>query len=53
MQPAKNSPPCSTSRRPASPSALFAHCFTAGKDVLAAKRIAEGLDRARIAVAAL
>ncbi|EAQ34392.1 OsmC-like protein [Nitrobacter sp. Nb-311A] len=30
--------------------ALFAHCFTCGKDVLAAKRIAEGLTRRGIAV---
>src|SRR5215510_1094926 len=30
--------------------ALFAHCFTCGKDVLAAKRIAEGLTEAGIAV---
>ena len=33
--------------------ALFAHCFTCGKDVLAAKRIAEGLDGARHRGAAL
>ena len=30
--------------------ALFAHCFTCGKDVLAAKRIAEGLTMRGIAV---
>src|SRR6188508_241853 len=30
--------------------ALFAHCFTCGKDVLAAKRIAEGLTARGIAV---
>src|SRR5882724_6785071 len=30
--------------------ALFAHCFTCGKDVLAAKRIAERLTAAGIAV---
>jgi len=30
--------------------ALFAHCFTCGKDVLAAKRIAEGLTSRGIAV---
>jgi len=30
--------------------ALFAHCFTCGKDILAAKRIAERLTAARIAV---
>jgi putative redox protein len=30
--------------------ALFAHCFTCGKDVHAAKRIAEGLNRLGIAV---
>lgn len=30
--------------------ALFAHCFTCGKDVHAAKRIAEGLTRLGIAV---
>ena len=30
--------------------ALFAHCFTCGKDVLAAKRIAEGLTTRGIAV---
>src|SRR5205814_8582149 len=30
--------------------ALFAHCFTCGKDVLAAKRIAEGLVERGIAV---
>src|SRR5712671_2147450 len=30
--------------------ALFAHCFTCGKDVLAAKRIAEGLTASGIAV---
>ncbi|MEA2906919.1 MAG: hypothetical protein QOI12_4306 [Alphaproteobacteria bacterium] len=30
--------------------ALFAHCFTCGKDVLAAKRIAEGLTALGIAV---
>jgi uncharacterized OsmC-like protein/pimeloyl-ACP methyl ester carboxylesterase len=30
--------------------ALFAHCFTCGKDVLAAKRIAEGLTARSIAV---
>ena len=39
--------------RPAGPVtayALFAHCFTCGKDVLAAKRIAEGLTARGIAV---
>src|SRR6186997_1684102 len=39
--------------RPAGPPAayaLFAHCFTCGKDVLAAKRIAEGLTARGIAV---
>jgi putative redox protein len=39
--------------RPAGPAiayALFAHCFTCGKDVLAAKRIAEGLTARGIAV---
>jgi putative redox protein len=30
--------------------ALFAHCFTCSKDVLAAKRIAEGLSRLGVAV---
>lgn len=30
--------------------ALFAHCFTCGKDVLAARRIADGLTRRGIAV---
>src|SRR5947209_18602633 len=30
--------------------AVFAHCFTCGKDVLAAKRIAEGLTARGIAV---
>src|SRR4051795_11637390 len=30
--------------------ALFAHCFTCGKDVLAAKRIAAGLTARGIAV---
>src|SRR5438477_7652631 len=30
--------------------ALFAHCFTCGKDILAAKRIAEGLTARGIAV---
>ena len=30
--------------------ALFAHCFTCGKDVLAAKRIAEGLAALGMAV---
>src|SRR5437868_10791662 len=30
--------------------ALFAHCFTCGKDILAAKRIAEGLTERGIAV---
>src|ERR1700755_2211152 len=30
--------------------ALFAHCFTCGKDILAAKRIAEGLTKRGIAV---
>ena len=30
--------------------ALFAHCFTCSKDVLAAKRIAEGLARAGVGV---
>ena len=30
--------------------ALFAHCFTCGKDVLAAKRIAAGLTSRGIAV---
>src|SRR5260370_15062411 len=30
--------------------ALFAHCFTCGKDILAAKRIAERLAAAGIAV---
>jgi putative redox protein len=30
--------------------ALFAHCFTCGKDVLAAKRIAEGLTARGVAV---
>src|ERR1700704_603683 len=30
--------------------ALFAHCFTCGKDILAAKRIAEGLTGRGIAV---
>ena len=30
--------------------ALFAHCFTCGKDVLAAKRIADGLTARGIAV---
>jgi putative redox protein len=30
--------------------ALLAHCFTCGKDVLAAKRIAEGLTKRGIAV---
>ena len=39
--------------RPAGPItafALFAHCFTCGKDILAAKRIAEGLTDRGIAV---
>jgi len=39
--------------RPAGPPlayALFAHCFTCGKDNLAAKRIAEGLTARGIAV---
>ena len=30
--------------------ALFAHCFTCGKDVLAARRIAQGLTQHGIAV---
>src|SRR5580704_1655845 len=30
--------------------ALFAHCFTCGKDILAAKRIAERLSAAGVAV---
>ena len=30
--------------------ALFAHCFTCGKDILAAKRIAERLTASGIAV---
>jgi uncharacterized OsmC-like protein/alpha-beta hydrolase superfamily lysophospholipase len=30
--------------------ALFAHCFTCGKDILAAKRIAEGLTSCGVAV---
>ena len=30
--------------------ALFAHCFTCGKDVRAAKRVAEGLTALGIAV---
>ena len=28
--------------------ALFAHCFTCGKDILAAKRIAEQIGRAHV-----
>ena len=42
---------CWTGRRASPwPIALFAHCFTCGKDVLAAKRIAEGLTMRGIAV---
>ena len=39
-------------RPPGEPAAyaLFAHCFTCGKDILAAKRIAEGLTARGIAV---
>jgi uncharacterized protein len=36
--------------RPARAYALFAHCFTCGKDVHAAKRIAEGLTSIGMAV---
>ena len=38
--------------RPAEPRgfALFAHCFTCGKDIFAASRIAEGLAARNIAV---
>ena len=51
MRAARTSPPCSTGRRASrSRIALFAHCFTCGKDVLAAKRIAEGLTVRGIAV---
>ena len=51
MRAARSSPPCSTGP-PGQPVAfaLFAHCFTCGKDVLAAKRIAEGLTARGIAV---
>lgn len=35
---------------PATATALFAHCFTCGKDVLAATRIAQGLSEHGIAV---
>ena len=51
MPKARSSPPCSTCR-PATPRAyaLFAHCFTCGKNVLAAKRIAEALTAQGIAV---
>ena len=54
MRAARSSPRCSTGR-PGQPLAyaLFAHCFTCGKDNLAAKRIAEGLTGARHRGAAL